>query len=148
MTEKRPNPAEVGLTPRQEKALAALLTCVSHEQAAAQSGITTRSLRRYLADPAFSLEYRTRRKELMGQAVALAQRFSLDCIEVMVSIAKDVDMLPNTRVTAANSVFSIADDGLKTEDVIARIEALEGMFNEQLEKTPSQNGAVHASRKF
>jgi hypothetical protein len=152
MAEKRTTSAESGhLTPRQERALESLLSTVSHKQAAAQAGVSERSLRRYLADPVFQGEYRARRRQMMADATALAVKFSVDAVATLVTIFKDTDMPPSVRVSAANSVFGIADAGLKTEDVIARIEALEEMFNGQngqLAKTPSQNGAGYASRKF
>ena len=46
------------MTPSKEKALAALLTCTTKQQAAEKAGISPRTLRGYLADPEFQEEYK------------------------------------------------------------------------------------------
>jgi hypothetical protein len=149
MAEKRPKAAENGsLSARQEKALVALLACPTHEMAAKQAGIGTRTLRDYLQQPAFQAAYLARRKEAMAAAVALAQQHATDCVAVLLTIAKDKEMPPSARVSSANSVFSIADNGLKMEDLEVRIANLEEMFNEQLGKTPAQNGRANAFRTY
>ena len=51
-----------------EKALAALLTCDTQREAAAMCGLTDRTLRLYLADPAFYAEYRRRKRQLVSEA--------------------------------------------------------------------------------
>ena len=46
------------MTPKMQKALAALLTQPTKEKAAAAAGITSKTLRSYLDDPEFQCEYR------------------------------------------------------------------------------------------
>jgi hypothetical protein len=69
---------------------------------------------------------------MMADAVSLAQRFAVDAVETLVTI---------------NAVFSIADDGLKAEDLMRRVEALEDLLEQQNEnagKQAYQNGAHRA----
>jgi hypothetical protein len=130
MTETRTKADESGhLTASQERALIFLLTTTTHEAAAEQSGISTRSLRRYLRMPEFRAEYLRRRGELISQAVTLAHQHALSMVGILVDIASDADMPASVRVSAAHHVFSIADNGRKVEDLEARIAALESQVS-------------------
>ena len=62
------------MTPKQQKALLALLTHPTKEQAAAAAGITPKTLRSYLADPAFRAEYREAFSSLVEDATRQAQQ--------------------------------------------------------------------------
>ena len=51
------------MTPKKHKALLALLTNPTKERAAEAAGITSKTLRGYLADPEFQAEYKKARSE-------------------------------------------------------------------------------------
>ena len=124
MAEIRTNSEQSGLTPSQERALLALLSTTTNEDAAKQAGLTSRTLRRYLRLPAFRAEYLLRRREMMSRAIALAQQNALDMVQVQIDIANDTNTPPSIRVSAAHNVYGIGDNGQKTEDFEVRIKAL------------------------
>jgi hypothetical protein len=144
MPENRPKTAKTGLSAAQERALVSLLSCPSQEAAAQQAQVGTRTLRRYLKDPAFAQEYLARRKELMAAAVSLAQQHAASMVIVQIVIAKDPAMPPSTRVTAAMNVLSLGQAGLQAEDLEQRILKLEGvLYGNESGITGSKNGTNH-----
>ena len=124
MAEIRTNSEQSGLTPSQERALLALLSTTTNEDAAKQAGLTSRTLRRYLRLPAFRAEYLLRRREMMSRAIALAQQNALDMVQVQIDIANDPNSPASVRVSAANNVYGIGDAGLQTEDLAAEMKDL------------------------
>jgi hypothetical protein len=138
-------PDKPRLTPGQERALVCLLSTPNREAAARMAGVNSRTLYRYLALPHFQAEYLGRRKEIMQAAVARAQGYAGDCIEVLMTVAKNEELSGSARVAAANSIYTIADAGLKTEDLEARLTKLEEEYA-KLGTTHPQNGARNAFR--
>ena len=103
----------------------ALLSNPTREIAAKQAGITSRTLRRYMALPAFKAEYLARHREMMTDAFSLAQRFSVDCVAVMVSISKDAGMPAGVRVSSSGRVLDVAMKGIELEDMAERVAELQ-----------------------
>jgi hypothetical protein len=137
---------ETGLTSAQERALLSLLSTPTHEMAAKQAGITSRTLRKYLRTPAFHAEYLARRREMMSSAIALAQQFAADMAAVQITLAKDAGTPPSVRVAAASAVLNLGQTGLQTEDLEARINRLEEVLNDiNTDVTGSSNG-THSRR--
>lgn len=56
------------MTPKQEKALAALISCPTAKAAARTAGLSESALRRYRQDPEFAAEYKRRCAELLETA--------------------------------------------------------------------------------
>ena len=124
MAKKRTKAEKSGLTATQERALLALLSTRTNEEAAKQAGLTSRTLRRYLRTPVFRAEYLLRRREMMSRAIALAQQNALDMVQVQIDIANDPNSPASVRVSAANNVYGIGDAGLQTEDLAAEMKDL------------------------
>jgi hypothetical protein len=124
LAEMRNNPAKSGLSARQERVLLALLSTPTHEAAAKQAGVSSRTLRKYLHDLTFLAAYRQRRAELVSAGVALAQQYYSEMIAVQITIAKDSRVSPATRVTAAEHVKGTAHKGVE-EALELRVAALE-----------------------
>ena len=91
------------MTPKQQKALLALLTHPTKEQAAAAAGITPKTLRSYLADPAFRAEYR----------------------EAFSSLVEDGDESPQFRISAARSILEYSLKLTEQNDILATLQELE-----------------------
>ena len=119
------------LTPKQQKALAALLTEPTILAAAAKVGVNERTLHRWLEEPAFAVAYRTARREAVRQAVARLQQVSTHAVTVLVTVMASKDTPPATRVAAAKTVLETAIKAVELEDLAARIEALEQSFGGQ-----------------
>src|SRR5215217_4167043 len=72
------------LTARQEKAVAALITSKTVEEAAAKAGVSPRTLYRWQhEDPLFQAEWRSRRRAALDTAIASLQSGCIEAVEVL-----------------------------------------------------------------
>ena len=98
------------MTPKKQKALIALLTQPTKEKAAAAAGITSKTLRGYLDDPAFQAEYRKAFAELVEDATRKVQQTLDPAVAVLREIMEDGGENGQVRVSAARSVLEPVDD--------------------------------------
>jgi hypothetical protein len=124
MTEKRPKEAKGGLTRAQERVLMALLSCATHRQAAAQAGVSERSLRRHLRDPEFHEEFLKRLREIVTAAVTLAQQRGPEAVTVLCDIMNDPYNPPTARLAAAGKILDVAIKGVETENLAQQVSEL------------------------
>src|SRR4051812_20711563 len=75
-----------GLSPRQAKAMEALLQEPTVSRAAALGGVNERTLRRWLAEPAFRHAVFRARREAFGQAIWLTQRYAGVAVATLVKV--------------------------------------------------------------
>lgn len=113
------------MTPNKERALAALVACPTHEAAAEQAGITSRTLRNYLKDPEFATEYQKRTSQLVTAATLQIQKSLAPAIGALLEIAESRDAGMTARVQAARGLLEYGIRLTELGDVYARIEALE-----------------------
>jgi len=112
--------------PRQEEAtLTALLSCPTIEAAAAQAGISTATLRRWLAEDDFQRRYRAARRQVVEHAVASLQRATGEAVEALVAIAGNIAAPSAARVSAAKTILDFAVKGVELVDLAERVEQLE-----------------------
>ena len=111
------------MTLKQQKALAALLTSPTREQAAAMAGISSRTLRNYLADPEFQAEYRKAFAELVEDATRKVQQ-TLEPAVVR-GIMEDGEENGQVRVSAARSVLEYGLKLTEQTDILTRLTELE-----------------------
>jgi hypothetical protein len=114
-----------GLTATQERALVALLSTTTTEEAAKRAGLTSRTLRRYLRIPEFRAEYLERRREIVSAALTLAQQRAPVAVSVLSTIMGDTSKPPTVRVSAASKVLDVAVKGVETEDLVERVAELQ-----------------------
>ena len=112
------------LTPKQEKAITALLAQPTIE-AAASLGINPATVHRWLQDPTFAEAYRSARRDAVGQAVTRLQQVSGGAVAVLVQVMADKRAPASTRVTAAKTVLEFSFRAVELEDLAERIAALE-----------------------
>lgn len=117
--------ASAKLTPKQERAIAALLAQPTIEAAAETLGINAATVHRWLGDPAFQVAYRTARRDAVQQAVTRLQQVSGAAVAVLVQVMADRSKPAGTRVTAAKTVLEFSFRAVELEDLADRIEALE-----------------------
>ncbi len=113
------------LTPKQEKAITALLAQPTIEAAAASLGINPATVHRWLGEPAFADAYRSARRAAVGQAVTRLQQVSGGAVAVLVQVMADKRAPASTRVTAAKTVLEFSFRAVELEDLAERIAALE-----------------------
>ena len=95
------------LTPKQEAAIAALLTEPTHVAAAAMAGVGQTTLYRWMNLPAFRKAYRLARRELVEHAVGRIQAATGQAVETLLGIARQ-GRRDGDRLRAANALLDHA----------------------------------------
>lgn len=113
------------LTPKQHKAIAALLAEPTIKAAAEALGVGERTLHTWLSEPAFDRAYRTARREAVRQAVARLQQSASRAAEALDTIVGNRFERAHVRVAAARAILDLAIKAVELEDLEARITALE-----------------------
>ena len=113
------------LGPKKEAAVVALLSQRSVEDAARVSGVSARTLYRWIQEPDFSAAYRSARRAAFSQSVARLQQMSTAAVSTLGKIMVDPNAPAASRVRAADSVLSQAAKAIELDDLEARISELE-----------------------
>ena len=119
------------ITPRQQKALAALLTCPTVKAAARAAGLDESTIRRYKQDPAFVAEYKRRCAELLETACIKAKSALPPAIERLNAIVQDDTQQPREQIAAARAVCEYSLRLNEAVDIEQRLRALEERSAEQ-----------------
>ena len=113
------------LTPKQQRAISALLASKTMGEAAQSAGVGERTLYTWLTLPAFRAALSAAEGELIDQAVRRLLRLqdlSIDTIEAMLG---DADASQAVRLRAAQLVLEITLKMREQRDVEQRLSALE-----------------------
>ena len=124
----KPTPPEHvfdALSPKQEKAILALLQEPTIAKPARAAQIGDRTIHRWLCDPDFGKAYRKARREAFGHAIALTQHYAPLAVNTLATIMADTSAPSHARVTAASTLLKFGREGIELDDLAARIEALE-----------------------
>jgi hypothetical protein len=110
---------------KKEAAIAALLSQRNHEEAARASGVSKRTLNRWLKMPEFQSAYLDARRAAMFQANARLQQASSAAVSTLVKVMVDPSTPASARVRAADCILGRGNQGLESEDYDIRLAALE-----------------------
>ncbi len=121
----------IPLNPQHEKAIAALLHERTIEAAAARAGIGERTLIRWLKAPEFAGAYRAARREVVTLAIVQLQTAAGEAVEVLRTVATDITAPASSRVSAARAILDTSLRAVETEDLAARLDALEVLLKAQ-----------------
>lgn len=119
------------MTPKQQKALLALLTSPTREKAAAAAGITSKTLRSYLADPTFQAEYKKAFSGLVEDAARQAQQAIEPALSTLRDIVEDAGENAQARISAARSLLEYSMKLTETTDILTRLDELETLAEEK-----------------
>ncbi len=128
-TDEEPTPPEHvfdALSPKQEKAILALLQEPTIAKAAKAAEVGERTLHRWLSDSEFGTAYRKARREAIGHAIALTQHYAPLAVNTLATIMADASTPAHARVTAASTPLKFGREGIELDDLAARVETLEG----------------------
>jgi hypothetical protein len=114
-----------GLTPRQGRAVEALLREPSAARAAAAAGVNERTLRRWAREPLFRAAVLRARRDAFAQAVGLTQRYAPVAVATLVRVMQDPAAGAGAKVTAAAVLLRFGRDGVELDDLAERVERLE-----------------------
>ena len=130
------------LTRKQELAIAALLSSPTIEAAAVQAGVAVATLRRWLKDAPFIVEYRTARRQVVEAAVGRLQQASGNAVE---ALSRNLNCgNAGNEIRAALGVLDQAYRGTELLDLAERLERL-GADRSLFEK--GQNAARNRRRR-
>jgi hypothetical protein len=119
-------------THTQNKALAALVQQPTIHLAAAEAGITPRTLYRWIAtDEAFKAEHLKLRREVVNNAVFQLQKATNNTVNCLTSVMNDPEAAASARVRAAEVVLTQAFRALEIEALEERLERLEAAVAQQ-----------------
>ena len=128
MRDETENSLENSLTLKQLKAIAALLTTSTREEAAKVAGVSPATLYRWLKEPPFREEYRAERFRVMERVLGELLARSTAAITVLGDALEDSDV--NARLRAARSILDYVLKGTELERKIHELEELEGRIEE------------------
>lgn len=123
------------MTPKQQKALVALLTQPTKEKAATAAGITSKTLRSYLDDPEFRAEYRKAFSELVEDATRKVQQTLDPAVAVLRDVMENDSENGQVRVSAARSVLEYSLKMTEQTDILNRLQELEAAMQEGRQHT-------------
>lgn len=112
-----------------ERALSALLTSDTKAEAARKAGISDRTLRSYLSDPAFSAEYERRKKKLLSDATRQMQQSMRIAVSTLRGIIQSQGSRDSDRISAARLILEYSLRYTEITDILSRIEDLENTVN-------------------
>ena len=119
------------MTPKKQKALLALLTNPTKEKAAAAAGITSKTLRGYLADPEFQAEYRKAFAGLVEDATRQAQQAIEPALSTLRDVVEDGGESAQFRISAARSILEYSLKLTEQNDIISKLQELEAAMEER-----------------
>ena len=119
------------LTPKQNKALAALLTAPSKAAAAQAAGISSRTLRTYLADSEFQAEYKKAFSSMVEDAVRQSQQSLAPALATLREIVEDSNENAQARISAARSILEYSLRLTEQNDILGKLEALEATVRDR-----------------
>jgi hypothetical protein len=113
-----------------EKALIALLECVTVREAAQKCGLSEATLYLYLKDGKFKKEYKEARRLIYEENVRDLQRLHKKSVE---TIERNLDNPSRAavEVRAAALVIKQARADFETEDILERLEVIEDVLKKQ-----------------
>lgn len=113
------------LSPKQEKALAALLALGEVKAAAQQAGVGETTLWRWLKDDAFAAAYRDGRRRLLEATASRLTADSAAASQALREIAEDRTAPASARVAAARAIIEHSIKAVEVLDLEPRLKEIE-----------------------
>ena len=113
------------MTSRKEKAIQALLTSRTRQEAAQKAGIATSTLRGYFKSPEFVSAYRQAASDALQDAARKAQAATGEAVVTLETIMRNEDETAQVRISAADKILSHVAKLTETVDILDRLDALE-----------------------
>lgn len=117
------------LTPKQQKAIAALLAGLSMEAAAQAASVNATTIYRWLDDPIFKAAHDTGRRQLAELAMSKLQGLADQAVDAIAGLMRDGT--PAIKLRAALAILDNNTKWFELQDIVKRIEALEQGKHEQ-----------------
>lgn len=113
------------MSPKQERAIAALLIYPTREEAAKAAGVSSKTIRKYFNDPEFQAEYKRAFGVLVDNAIRQTQRNLTPAVNTLQNIMLDGSQNGQIRVSAARSLLEYSLKLSERVDILERLDKLE-----------------------
>lgn len=123
--------ADKTLPRKQEAAIMALLSESTLQLAATAAGISESTLRRLLRDEHFAAAYREARRQAFGQAIGQLQHGARKAVATLLRVCDDVGAPAHAQVAAARAVLEMGQKWIETEEMEARLAAIEARLAQE-----------------
>jgi hypothetical protein len=110
---------------KMDDAIAALLTQKNVEEAATSIHISTKTLLRWMKEPAFDRAFRAARRAVFSQTVARLHQASPAAATTLMKMLVDPTAPHSVRVRAAECILDHAMKAIELEDIEGRLAELE-----------------------
>ncbi len=120
------------ITPKQEKAIAALVSTSTIKDAAESAGVTTVTLWRWLQLPEFAAAWRAARRQVVENAITQLQTAATQAVETLKRNLHCGNEAVEVR--AASIILEQAVKGVELVDLQERVERLESLLEEKGKK--------------
>lgn len=130
--------AETALTPPQQRAIEALLTHETQQDAAKAARVGQRSIRRWLTQEPFRAALARQRTRLLEEAGTVLARGASRAANSLVRMAGGELPPSSARVQAARAVLDLALRAAELDDVLKRLAELEALAEQA--KARDRNG--------
>ena len=119
---------------KMEAAIAALLTEQNQTEAARVAGVGIATLLRWHKLPEFQTAYRDAKRAAFSQSSARLHQMSSAAVSTLGKVMVDANTPASTKVRAADSILNHTIKAIETEDIVARLAALEEATQTQGQK--------------
>ncbi len=126
--------ASAELTPKQQKALDALLTEPTVTKAAKLARLSEVTLYRWLQEPIFAGAYKAARGRLLEGTLTALQAASIRAVETLRAVLDDAVAKPGEKVSAARSILEFSLKAREVLEVEGRLAYLEKVLEVQEER--------------
>jgi len=114
------------MTGKQKKALAALLSASTKQEAARAAGVSYATLRRWLSEDAdFQQAYNDELQGIVERAAVQARQGMTEAVTALREIVADGEAAQNTKVAAARTILESGAKLIEMQSFEARLAALE-----------------------
>jgi hypothetical protein len=116
------------LTPKQTRAVLALLEQPTLKDAAKAAGVGEATLHRWLKDEAFKAEYMQARREAVRQSIAHLQSATGEAVTCLRAVMNSNSASDAAKVSAARAVLELSIKSVEIEDLAERVKQLESLL--------------------
>src|SRR5882762_6136501 len=113
------------LTRKQEEVIVALLSQRNVEEAARVTKIGSRTIYRWMKDPAFDRAYREAKRAAFSQAIARLHQMTSAAVSTLGKVMVDANTPASTKVRAADSILNHTIKAIENEEIEVRLSELE-----------------------
>jgi hypothetical protein len=113
------------LSRNQEKAIAALLTKPTVEEAATEAGVTSRTLRNWFHDSGFAAAYRAERRRAVDHGVAKLQAGMVAAVNTLMDAMSDSELDASDRIRAADAFLKHVMKGVEQLDLAEQLRQIQ-----------------------